>query len=231
MVRFVSDFGAQSVPDSCEFVDPAEWPRLDWRSLVHEFGLDLALMERHVPPARSASFAAWRDATQQYQALLVRRTIETLRRLKYRPTGGFCLSSLADAVPMISMSLVDHHRRPKEAYHAVVDACRPVIVVADLLPETVAPGASMTVDIHVVSDLHRPLVGARCTATLGVGGADRTVQWTGDIGSDTCQRVGSVHITAPDAGGDIVLDLMLELSPDSADGDVVTNRYRTTVMR
>jgi len=238
MVRFVSDFGAQSVPDSCEFIDPAEWPRLDWRELVSDHGLDLAAMERYVPPARSASFAAWRDATQQYQALLVRRTIETLRRLKYRPTGGFCLSSLADAVPTISTSLVDHRRRPKAAYHAVVDACRPVIVVADLLPETVAPGATMTVDVHVVSDLHRPLLGARCTATLGVGGESTVVHWLGDIGSDTCQRVGSVHITAPDAGCDIVLDLLLEFSADGApvdgaehSGEVVTNRYRTTVAR
>jgi beta-mannosidase len=231
MVRFVSDFGAQSVPDSCEFIDPADWPRLDWRELVSDHGLDLAAMERYVSPSRHVSLAAWREATQRYQAHLVRRSIETLRRLKYHPTGGFCLSSLADAVPLVSTSLVDHRRRPKAAYDSVVDACRPVIVVADLLPDTVAPGATMTVDVHVVSDLHRSLHGVRCTATLGTGGASTVVQWQGDIAADACQRVGTVHITAPDAGSDIVLDLMLELSPDSADGDVVTNRYRSTVAR
>jgi beta-mannosidase len=231
MVRFVSDFGAQSVPDSCEFIDPTDWPRLDWRELVKDHGLDLAAMERYVSPSRHVSLAAWREATQRYQAHLVRRSIETLRRLKYHPTGGFCLSSLADAVPLVSMSLVDHQRRPKAAYDSVVDACRPVIVVADLLPDTVAPGATMTVDVHVVSDLHRSLHGVRCTATLGTGGASTVVQWQGDIAADACQRVGTVHITAPDAGSDIVLDLMLELSPDSADGEVVTNRYRSTVAR
>jgi hypothetical protein len=40
-----------------------------------------------------------------------------------------------------------------------------------------------------------------------------------------------VHFVAPDTGSDIVLDLLLELAPDSADGDVVTNRYRSTVVR
>jgi beta-mannosidase len=231
MVRFVSDFGAQSVPDSCEFIDPTDWPRLDWRGLVSDHGLDLAAMERYVSPSRHVSLAAWREATQRYQAQLLRRSIETLRRLKYRPTGGFCLSSLADAVPLVSMSLVDHRRRPKAAYDSVVDACRPVIVVADLLPDTIAPGSSMTVDVHVVSDLHRPLHGVRCTATLGAGDASTVVQWQGDIAADACQRVGTVHITAPDAGSDIVLDLLLELAPDSPEGEVVTNRYRTTVAR
>jgi hypothetical protein len=71
-----------------------------------------------------------------------------------------------------------------------------------------------------------------------VGGESTVVHWLGDIGSDTCQRVGSVHITAPDAGGDIVLDLLLEFSSDDAgnddaehSGEVVTNRYRTAVGR
>ncbi len=231
MVRFVSDFGAQSVPDSCEFIDPTDWPRLDWRALVNNHGLDLSAIERYVAPSRHVSLASWREATQRYQASLLRRSIETLRRLKYRPTGGFCLSSLADAVPLVSMSLVDHRRRPKAAYDSVVDACRPVIVVADLLPDTVVSGATMTVDVHVVSDLHRPLHGVRCTATLGTGGASTVVQWQGDIAADACQRVGTVQITAPDAGSDIVLDLMLELAPDNPDGDVVTNRYRTAVVR
>ena len=36
-------------------------------------------------------------ATQHYQANLLRHHIETLRKLKYRPTGGFCLFMLADA--------------------------------------------------------------------------------------------------------------------------------------
>src|SRR5207237_1165 len=58
-----------------------------------------------------------------------RRRIEALRRIKYRPTGGFCLIS--------------------DVSFDVVDACRPVIVVADDLPDAVAPGATLALDVHV----------------------------------------------------------------------------------
>jgi hypothetical protein len=46
--------------------------------------------------------------------------------------------------------------------------------------------------------------------------------------------VGEVRFIAPPAGGDVVLDLVLELAPSSSDAasaQVVTNRYRTTVAR
>ena len=91
-------------------------------------------VRRAGPAGRYETFAAWQDATQRYQARLLRHHIETLRRLKYRPTGGFCLFSLADAAPAVTWSILGHDRTAKLAYHVVSDACRPVIVVADRLP-------------------------------------------------------------------------------------------------
>ena len=156
LVRFVSEFGAQSVPDSAsEFVDAQAWPDLDWDGLAEHHGLEADVMRLRHPPEQYASFAAWRRATQRYQADLLRRQIETLRRLKYRPTGGFCFSWFADAMPMISAAVLDHERRPKLAWTAVVEACRPVIVVCDALPDEIVPGKSLTLDVHVVSDLRR----------------------------------------------------------------------------
>ena len=67
-------------------------------------------------PAGRRPSTAWRAATQDYQATLLRHHIETLRRLKYRPTGGFCLFLLADAQPAVSWSILDHERRPKAGY-------------------------------------------------------------------------------------------------------------------
>ena len=63
--------------------------------------------------------------------------METLRRLKYRPTGGFALAVLADARPMVSVAVLDYDRRPKRGYEALRAACQPVIVVADRLPAVV----------------------------------------------------------------------------------------------
>ena len=49
---------------------------------------------------------------------MIRFHIETLRRLKYRPTGGFCHFSFADGYPAVSWSVLDHERRPKAGYEA-----------------------------------------------------------------------------------------------------------------
>ena len=93
---------------------------------------------RYAPPHGHTSFESWREATQLYQAGLLRRQIETLRRLKYQPTGGFCVHHLVDsrqrsAPPSSTAS------GPKLAFQAVADACRPVIVVADRLPAKLTP--------------------------------------------------------------------------------------------
>ena len=45
----------------------------------------------------------------------MRYHVETLRRLKYQPTGGFAQFYLADSSPAISGSLLDHERAPKPA--------------------------------------------------------------------------------------------------------------------
>jgi beta-mannosidase len=135
LVRFVSEFGSQSVPDGQPLVDIEQWPEIDWQTLSERHGLDRDPMMRHVNPFKHSSYDDWRRATQQYQATLLRHHIETLRRLKYRPVGGFCLSSLADPAPLVSTAILDHERRPKSAFADVTDACRPVIVVADRMAE------------------------------------------------------------------------------------------------
>ncbi|MDP1804167.1 MAG: hypothetical protein Q8K72_03285, partial [Acidimicrobiales bacterium] len=87
MARFVSAFGAEAVPNDAAFCEPARWPDLDWDRLGHTHALRRSRFDRYVPPADHATFEEWRVATQTYQAELVRHHIETLRRLKYRPTG------------------------------------------------------------------------------------------------------------------------------------------------
>ena len=105
MVRFVSEFGAQAVPaaddsgDGAAFCEPQRWPDLDWARLRDRHNLQKARFDRYVPPADFASFDDWRIATQRYQAELIRRHVEVLRRLKYRPTGGFAQFCLADGHP------------------------------------------------------------------------------------------------------------------------------------
>lgn len=225
LVRFVGSFGAQAVPSTVDFMRPEMWPALDWELLAERHSMQTAVFAHRVPPGDYATFEEWREASQRYQADVVKHHVETLRRLKYRPTGGFCVYLLADAAPGVTWSLLDHRRVPKLAYHALAEACRPVIAISDRLPEAVEPGQAIALDIHVVSDLRRPLSGADLTAALRWpdGG---THEWTfgGDVPADDCVRVGTVQFVVPDTAGELWLDLTLHTA------DVVsTNRSTTTI--
>ena len=120
----------------------------------------------------------------------------------------------------MSWGVLDHERRPKLAYAAVVEACLPVIVVADRLPAELSAGDTLALDVHVVSDLRTSLRGVTCTATLRWPGGSHRWSWNGDVPPDSCVRVGTVRFVVPDVSGELWLDLTLEHA-DVA----VTNRY------
>jgi beta-mannosidase len=225
MARFVSEFGAQAVPASADFCEQHRWPDLDWDRLARTHALQRPIFERHVPPEEFASFDAWRDATQAYQAELVRRHVETLRRIKYRPTGGFAHFCFADGHPAVTWSVLGHDRAPKAAFAALRDACAPVIVVADRLPANLTAGQALALDVHVVSDLRVPVEGAEVTARLDWSGGSRTWRWGGDVPADACQRVGTVQIVVPDAPGPVTLALECRHPAQQAH-----NRYEATII-
>jgi beta-mannosidase len=216
MARFVSEFGAQAVPTNAEFMEPERWPDLDWEQLVARHGLQRRRLERVAPVPAGGGFAAWREATQRYQATLVRRHVEHLRRLKYRPTGGFAHFLLTDGHPAVSWSVLDHHRAPKAAYAALAEACAPVIVVADHLPARVAPGDALHLDVHVVSDRRTPLDDAMVTARLRWPGGGHAWRWVGSVAPDACVRVGAVRAMVPDVDGLLRLELTLAAGPVTA---------------
>lgn len=134
-----------------------------------------------------------------------RLQVEALRRLKYRPAGGFCLS-------------------PGEADGGDARAaCRPVAVVADPLPAVVRPGDTLALDIHVVNDLRHRLDGTvRCR--LAWGGGERSWEWAGTVDADAVARVATVPVVVPTAPGELVLELELDHA-----GSVVTNQYASRI--
>lgn len=227
-VRFVSEFGAQAVPPTADFIGSERWPDLDWTRLGRTHALQRTFMARNgLDPDAFTTFDDWRDATQAYQATVVKHHVETLRRLKYRPTGGFAMFSFADGWPAISWSVLDHERERKAAFYALVDACRPVIVVADRLDETYRPGDAIALDVHVVSDLRDPIPSARVVAHLAWDGGDHTWRWEGDVGADDVARVGTIQAVTPDVSGPLTLTLEL----DAPHAEVAaTNSYETRVV-
>jgi beta-mannosidase len=224
MGRFVSEFGAQAVPESDEFMMPERWPDLDWEHLGHTHALQKAVFDQRVPPAEHTTFDAWRSATQTYQATVIKHHVETLRRLKYRPTGGFAHFSFADGHPAVTWSVLDHRRVPKAGYRALAEACAPVIIVADRLEAIYRPGDPIALDVHVVNDLRGAIETAVVRARLRWRGGEHEWTWEGDVAADSCVRVGTVQALAPDAYGPLVLELDLEHATAKA-----ANRYESLV--
>jgi beta-mannosidase len=235
MARFVTELGAQAVPNDAAFCEPDRWPHLDWERLGHTHALQKAIFDRWVPPGDHPSFESWRTATQEYQATVVRRQIEALRRIKYRPTGGFAQFCFADGHPAVTWSVLGHDRSPKAGYAALRAACAPVVVVADRLPATVVPGAAFDLDVHVVSDLRVPLDAVVVTAQVRVEEASPGGQtpdptswrWQGDLPADSCERAGTVRVVVPEGPG----TLSLELDCRHPGLNDVTNRYEATILR
>ena len=224
LARFITEFGAQAVPESDEFMGSDRWPELDWARLARTHALQRSNFDRYVPPADHESYKSWRGATQAYQATVVRYHIETLRRLKYRPTGGFCQFSFADSFPGVTWAVLDHERVAKTAYHALAAACAPVVVVATRPAPSYRPGSTLALDVHAVSDRRVPLGQATVTATLLWNGGGREWTWGGAIPADACVKVGEVQIDVPPHPGPLTLELNL-VGP----GLEATSRYQSRI--
>ncbi len=166
LVRFVSDFGAQALDPSAIDTTAPSWPEPDWEALASRHGIEAPQLNDRVPPHGHASPSAWAHATVTYQAIVLTHHIETLRRLKYRPAGGFCFTSLDAPESGDPWAIVGPTGERGAAFDAVTAACAPVIVVADRLPDSMRPSAGAAVDIHVVNDRHEPVGNAIVRAVL-----------------------------------------------------------------
>ncbi len=227
LARFVSEFGAQAVPADAAFCEPDRWPDLDWERLAHRHSLQRARFDVYVPPDDHPTFDGWREATQAYQAELIKHHIEALRRIKYRPTGGFLHFCFADNHPSVTWSVLGHDRSPKAGFEALRDACAPVVVVADRLPPHLHPGDSLALDVHVVNDLRHPIERGEVEARLTWPGGGHRWRWGGEIPADGCVKVGRLDVTLPGdmaVEGTVVLDLELTSEEVRA-----ANRYSTVV--
>jgi beta-mannosidase len=216
-VRFVSAFGAQALPGG-----DTTWDELAQRGIeVDVVRRAVTLESPHDEPA------AYVSASQQHQADVVRTTIETLRRLKYRPTGGFSVHRMIDPANRAGFGLLDAAGRPKPAWDALRDACRPIVVVADHLPERLDPDDRLDLAVHIVSDEHSDRENCEVSAVLHSPVGEQTWRWQGEARADSCVFVGRVRWTAPSMPGPLTLELELR---DATGSVLATNRYTTKIV-
>jgi beta-mannosidase len=233
--RFVAEFGAQAPSGDGRLLDidgdaAERWPDLDWPTLADRYALELGPVRHQVPPDHHGSLADWTAAAQAHQAEVVRRHVETLRRLKYRPTGGFAAFALADPAPGATAALLSHDRTPKPAWDAFVEACAPVVAVLDELPDRLRTDDRVRLDLHVVNDRRVPIEGLRAIVTAAWEGHEREpfhrVGWEGSVTADAVHRIGVVELTVPEPPPDApphgpTVVVTVELS---ADGRVLGRR-------
>ena len=211
---FVGAFGSQSVGVQPWGDDEPSWPSAERGSF-----------ERYVPRRVYPDGETWASATRAYQADLIRSHIECLRRLKYKPTGGFCVMALSDAEEAGGFGLLDWHRHAKPAFDVLVDACRPVVVIADTPPLVATPGQELSLAVHVVSDLRSKIDEATMTARVTAGDWETKRQWIGPVDGDSCTFIADLTFSVPEVTGPLVIDLELDSEFHAA-----TNRYRTVII-
>ena len=85
-----------------------------------------------------------------------------------------------------------------------------MIVVADPIPATVAPGEPLGLDVHVVSDRREDLGESTVTATMKWTGGSHRWRWSGPIPADSCELVGTIQFVVPNAPGPLTLTLHLD---------------------
>lgn len=134
----VTSFGAQSLPS---LDSPAwrgiekRWPIADdepaWR---HAGFQPVNWAERGAGlPSAHADLESYIEASQDYQAELVRYTAEHMRTRKFEPCWGAFVHHLADPFAGIGSGLLDAARRPKFALQALTEAFKATRVIIEPL--------------------------------------------------------------------------------------------------
>ncbi|NLY53569.1 MAG: hypothetical protein GX060_02920 [Firmicutes bacterium] len=232
ILRLVSEYGAQSVPTDPEFLAEltalGAWPELDWEAVEREYQANTHLLHQHVPPGEYADVRAYAEATQQYQAELLQFYHEFLRRHKYRPCGGALSFYFADAMPLISWSLLDAKRQPKLAYFVTQRAMEPIQIMVNWPKPYYFPGEKWSSPIYIVNDWHRPFIAVGVTWQLLTAAGESLMRERGvaDVAADSVSRAGRLTFTIPEG---VCEDLKLELVLTLPTNQSIKNEYKIRV--
>lgn len=185
----ITEFGAQALPSVEEMVQMLgpTWPP-DWREMAyHDFQYHQTFHIAQIP--LGSGWQEFVEASQSYQAALLKTAIERFRRAKYAPVGGIFQFMFMDCWPAITWSIVSHGRCPKLGYDAVQQAMQPVLVGAQIERSARVEYADRGRFVHprsimpwVVNDRHESVGEAHIAIYL----RDTAGATTAEIGGTSC---------------------------------------------
>ncbi len=200
MVRFVSDMGGQALP---LVVDR------DLDEMLHVAGAETEALHALLPPSEHPDVDSWIAAMRRTQAEILTTTIETLRVLKYKPTGGFCAGLWRGIAPGLSRALVDNDGTPRPAHDAAVQALQPVLPVLYPPGRSIHARSSNIVSLHVVNDLDRDVELEVSAAIVDHRGEQRRT-WRGRADADSVAFLGDITLRGGRVGDTAHVELRVE---------------------
>jgi beta-mannosidase len=154
------------------------------------------------------------NATQEYQAELLKFYNELWRINRYNPNGGTIMFQFNDCFPGTTWSIVDYWRTPKKGYYATQLSFEPVYVMADWPRKQYKPNKLFKSRVYAVNDLYE--VYTDVTVHWEIQNNQKNTVSSGDytctLAEDSIQRLGEIQYKLPpDAQGSYRLHLTMEL--------------------
>jgi len=216
MCCFITEYGAQSFPvleNLKKVIKPEDLEPINWKLLQRKHRCQPMNFARWFDLNKYKTTAEFIEATQTYQAELLKFFNELWRINRYNPNGGTIMFAFNDCFPGITWSIVDYWRTPKKGYYATQLSFEPVYVMADWPKKQYKPNKLYRTKIYIVNDLHEIIDSAQIQwelfndqkQSLTSGNFTTTLQ------PDSIQVLGEIQYQVPaGAQGEYQLSLTLK---------------------
>lgn len=165
----ITEFGSQALPNLSTLrkilpkkdIWPPNWHKWAYHNFVYEQTFNIAGIDR------GKSINDFIRNSQDYQARLIKFSIENYRANKFTQITGLFHFMLVDPWQCISYSVLDYFRNPKKGYWALKEAYQPVLLI--YLPErpVFTIGDSLRGMFYLVNDYPCGFKNARLKIKLG----------------------------------------------------------------
>ncbi len=228
MVPFITEYGAQAFPnlESLQKFAANPWP-VPWDLLKKAHRCQPMFFAKWFNLSQFTTINELIEATQEYQAELLKFYNELWRINRYKPNGGTLMFQFNDCFPGITWSIIDYWRNPKKGYFATQLSFEPIYVMADWPKKYYKPNHVFKTKIYVVNDLHALISEAQ--VRWEVVNPGKAVVASGDykcrLEEDSIQTLGEIQFQIPpDSHGLYELILTLDFKETT-----IQNRYSLKV--